>query len=130
MLPTPAKTPRKKTVHSGTLDATARILFPAWAVNHEDALPRVRKGRRQGGFTLQSLAEEEEDSAGIQIYTDSVDRMPEVDESGDNPFVVRKDVRRSARGGRTQSSVAATKYGISKEVDEAVDNGEGIVYVL
>ncbi|TPR09950.1 RNA recognition motif family protein [Aspergillus niger] len=77
MLPTPAKTPRKKAV--ADVGNTARVLFPP---------PSARKKtKKHTGFSLDSFCEDDtQGGSEIQIYTDSRDRIPEVDKSEDNPF--------------------------------------------
>ncbi len=48
--------------------------------------PKKNRGRkRYTGYTLDSFEAQEEDTP-IPIYTDSHDRVPEVDMSQDNPF--------------------------------------------
>jgi hypothetical protein len=78
MLPTPSKTPKKRTRR---IDVTpARVLFQSPLP--PEATPS-RKRRLADTFDL------EEDSAHLNdfsIFTDSRDRMPEVDLSEDNPF--------------------------------------------
>lgn len=120
MLPTPAKTPRtKKGIFS--------IDRPA---SPHDAMPSPRRSRAVKRFTL----DDEPDNARIQVYTDTADRVPEVDEDADNPFVVRKSARKPKISSFSQrlSDVTSgkTKYGMDRATDEAVDNDEGMVYVL
>ncbi|CAL3970880.1 unnamed protein product [Diplocarpon coronariae] len=85
MLPTPVKTPVDRPKHL-TLATTsvARNLFPVRSSSVEEAMPtpKRRGGRNNTGFTIGGS---EEDSQ-IAIFTDSQDRIPEIDESSDNPF--------------------------------------------
>lgn len=120
MLPTPSKTPRtKKGVFS--------IDRPA---GPQDAMPSPRRSRVAKRFTL----DDEPDNERIQVYTDTADRIPEVDEDADNPFVIRRSTRKTKISSFSQrlSDVTSgkTKYGMNREIDEAVDNDEGMVYVL
>jgi len=120
MLPTPSKTPRtKKGIFS--------IDRPA---SPQDAMPSPRRSRTAKRFTL----DDEPDNERIQVYTDTADRIPEVDEDADNPFVVRRSTRKAKVSSFTQrlSDVTSgkTKYGMDRGIDEAVDNDEGMVYVL
>jgi hypothetical protein len=86
MLPTPVKTPQKSPKKSSpAINTIARKLFvrPASA---EDAMPSPKKARKSySGFSLDSFTAEDE-TAPIEIYTDSSERIPEVDLSPDNPF--------------------------------------------
>ncbi len=71
----------------------------------------------------------------MKIYTDSKERVPVPDEGGDeqNPFVVRKSGRKTRStelSDGTTRKRSATQNGMSEEVDQAVANDEGMVYVL
>jgi hypothetical protein len=114
MLPTPAKTPRKKPVDN--VDSTARVLFPP--------LSGQKKKRKQTGFSLDSFTEDPSQGESIQIYTDSRDRIPEVDESEANPFYNKPSANTSARSCRRKTRSR------DKEVDEALNRDDGMVYVL
>lgn len=90
MLPTPSKTPVRRPEDGKTtteVASIARNLFPARPETVEEVMPSPkRKGKkRYTGFTLDSFVAEEDD-APIPIYTDSSERIPEVDTSMDNPF--------------------------------------------
>jgi hypothetical protein len=126
MLPTPAKTPSKREEKYGS----GRLLFASRGANPQDAMPSPRRSRPTKRFTL----DDEPDNERIQVYTDSVDCIPEVDEDADNPFIVRKSARKTKISSFTErlSDVTSgkTKYGMSREIDAAVDNDEGMVYTL
>jgi hypothetical protein len=88
MLPTPAKTPVKRAAKtSASVQSTARILFrPA---NIDDVMPANKRNKtsRHVGFTLDSFdGTEAQSNEEIAIFTDSKERIPEVDASEDNPF--------------------------------------------
>lgn len=90
MLATPAKTPtsKKTAIAAGSINSVARNLFPySRASTIDEAMPSPKKkGRKKlAGFEINSDAEEE---PPIQIYTDSKDRIPEVDK--DSPFYDNK----------------------------------------
>ena len=89
MLPTPAKTPKKRPTETApAIKAIARNLFPVHSGTNEEIMPSPKKNRgrkRYTGYTLDSFEAVEEDMP-IPIYTDSHDRVPEVDMSQDNPF--------------------------------------------
>ncbi|PBP25446.1 hypothetical protein BUE80_DR003862 [Diplocarpon rosae] len=84
MLPTPVKTPVDRPKHLAlATTSVARNLFPARSSSVEEAMPTPkRRGcRNNTGFTIG----DSEDSQ-IAIFTDSQDRIPEIDESSENPF--------------------------------------------
>ncbi|KAK4190782.1 hypothetical protein QBC35DRAFT_54835 [Podospora australis] len=85
MLITPAKTPQKPPTEESKakVDAFARTLF----INREEEImpsPRKVRGKK---YTLDSFSEDAADEP-IPIFTDSHERIPEVDHSSDNPFIV------------------------------------------
>lgn len=132
MLPTPTKTPKKSPnkVAPG-ITSIARNLFPVRYDNPDDAMPTPRRGRKKyGGRNLDCFQAEEKDTP-IQIYTDSHDRVPEVDLSDDNPFYGNKSV---AVPEPTKRSADRRKVEIPGEgeisLDEAMQRQDGAVYVL
>ncbi len=139
MLPTPAKTPRKKPVQPAAVQAAARVLFPSRPDTIEDAMPnpRKRRNKRHVGFSLYSSMEDDGDVGSenqIEIYTDSKDKVPELDPSEDNPFydqhaqtVVSVESRRTkiSKKRKAEHSIDA-----SAEIEEAFNREEGMVYVL
>ncbi|KAI9874622.1 MAG: hypothetical protein M1830_009545 [Pleopsidium flavum] len=142
MLPTPAKTPRKRpTQPAAALKTTARVLFPTDPAPAVDALPspkkKAKKGRRYNGFSLDSFTGEEGnngDDGRIAIFTDSKDRVPELDQSEDNPFYVKKGHGEITSG---QSSTAISKRkklgnGTIKDekIEQALHRDDGMVYVF
>lgn len=134
MYPTPAKTPRKRAPPSD-LGNTARVLFHDIETDPEQIMPtpsKSRKGKKHAALSLESFEGERNDGSKVQIYTDSKERMPEMDESEDNPFIVRKKDKNttSENPSTTGRGRRKAKHGMSKKVDEAVENNEGIVYTL
>lgn len=125
MFPTPDKTPRKRA--SVATGSTARILnFKPG--NLDEVMPTPRK-QRKARF-LQTLEEEGIDGLGddkIEIYTDSKDRVPDLDESEDNPFV---GPRKTPQPKRKSARHASSSNGKDADMEEAVRNEEGIIYVL
>ncbi|KAL5050099.1 hypothetical protein BDW71DRAFT_174744 [Aspergillus fruticulosus] len=113
MLPTPAKTPRKKLVDNA--GSTARVLFPQ---------PGQKKKKKQTGFFLDSFSEDPSQDDSIQIYTDSRDRIPEVDESEENPFYQKPSTSTKPRSSKPKTRSR------DKEVDEALKREDGMVYVF
>ena len=139
MLPTPAKTPRKKPVQPAAVQAAARVLFPSRPDTVEDAMPnpRKRRNKRHVGFSLYSSVEDDGDAGSenpIEIYTDSKDKVPELDPSEDNPFydhhaqTVASSEPRKTKGSKKRK--AEHSIDASTEIEEAFNREEGMVYVL
>lgn len=125
MLPTPAKTPRKKAV--GDVSSTARTLFP------NPASSRPKKARKYTGFSLESFEEDPSDNhKKIEIFTDSRDRIPELDESEGNPFYSKPgNVEASGNAAsRTSKRRKADERKRDKDVEEAIKRDDGMIYVL
>ncbi|MCJ1282621.1 hypothetical protein MMC26_001946 [Xylographa opegraphella] len=134
MLPTPAKTPRKRNTQP-VLTGAARVLFPNRPDNIDEAMPTPTKhGRRPKkhiGFSLDSFDDGDGSSEGkIEIYTDSKDRLPEVDESEDNPFYVKPctEPMTTKRAGKRRKVNDEPNH--NEEVQEMLKRDEGMVYVF
>ena len=139
MLPTPAKTPRKRPAQPApAVKATARVLFPTHPAPGAEVIPspkkKVRKGRKYNGFSLDSFTSgdgNDGENGKIEIFTDSKDRVPEVDESEENPFYVKKNSVQF-----TASKITRTRKKVGEEikrdskVEEALNRDDGLVYVL
>ena len=131
MLPTPAKTPSRKhpsAQNEANIAAIARNLFHA----DDDVMPDAKKKRakKYSGLTLDSFTAVD-DEESISIFTDSHDRVPEVDGTTDNPFYgegaaapVEPIKRRSKRAKVTIPGEGRTT------VEEASHREDGLVYVL
>lgn len=134
MLPTPAKTPRKQDRRKATeLQSAARVLFPSRLDKVEDAMPtkKGRRGRKNVGFSLDSSGEDQDATSAIQIFTDSKDKLPELDLGEDNPFIEKPETtippeptKASARRGR-KGQVKS-----NPQIEESFNHEEGMVYVL
>ncbi|KAL6711233.1 hypothetical protein ACN47E_005764 [Coniothyrium glycines] len=130
MLPTPAKTPRKRRIED--VGSTARVLFPInRAVTVDEVVPTPRKARKTKNlFTLESFAQQNDDSSEkIAIYTDSKERIPTPGSQNDNPFLTTK--------GKGKGKAVATPQKSRKTVDErttkmneAAARDEGMVYMF
>ncbi|TKA77365.1 hypothetical protein B0A49_01504 [Cryomyces minteri] len=141
MLPTPSKTPRKRPdLRHDALKPTARVLFGNQATSFEDTLatPSKRMSKHPVLFSRRGLGSdgtEEDQPEQIEIYTDSQCREPELDESEENPFVLKKkDGPRLQTKGKA-SFLRRTREDISTirrdpAMEEAAKNDEGIVYVF
>ena len=136
MLPTPSKTPKKKVVSSA--NKAARVLFQdnPTMVDFEPSPKRNRKSKRYNGFSLESFSAEDDQNRGqIQIYTDSRDRVPQVDASQSNPFVDHelngeKTGSRRIAGTTKRRKVSEERSKIDPQVAAALEDDEGMVYVL
>jgi hypothetical protein len=134
MLPTPAKTPKKRPSEAAPgIAAIARDLFPIRAETVEEVMPSSKKkGRkRYTGFTLDSFEAEDEDATPIQIYTDSHDRVPEVDPSADNPFYGKNSIAQPEPTKRSSKRRKITVPGEGEQtLEETEQREDGLVYVL
>ncbi|EXJ83028.1 hypothetical protein A1O3_06845 [Capronia epimyces CBS 606.96] len=139
MLPTPVKTPQKKMPPK--VGGAARALFqdntrdvPASA-DLESSPRRSRRTRRYNGYSLESFSAEDDSGRGqIQIFTDSRDKVPQVDKSASNPFVAHT-LDAGASSARKLAGTAKRRKisGQNKrdaQVDDAIRNDEGMVYVF
>jgi hypothetical protein len=123
MLNTPAKTPSRKR-KDANLTGTARLLF---GDNQGLLAPTPRKNRIKSKLDPFSILEDDDvraNSSNIQIYTDSKERVPSMDDDESNPFLTKNASRASTR------SKAKKKNPKDGEMDEAANNDEGMVYVL
>lgn len=135
MLPTPVKTPRKKILPN--VRAAARALFQEQPNAIDEIMPtpkKNRKSKRHNGFSLESIAVGDETGAGVTIFTDSRDNVPEVDLSEDNPFVDRPSEEIASAVKCVTGISKRRKLGAERkkdlQVDEAIRRDEGMVYVL
>jgi len=132
MLPTPDKTPKKRPSEAApAITAVARTLFSNRSETIDEAMPSPKKkGRKKyTGFTLDSFGPEED--RGIQIYTDSHDRVPEADSSTDNPFyglVTDTQPEPTKRSSKRRKITIPGEGELSLE--EAEQREDGMVYVL
>ena len=136
MLPTPVKTPRKKPV--ANVQAAARALFQDQPLDLQEvaaAPSRSKKARRYNGFSLESFsAEGDGTGSNIQIFTDSRDRVPEMDASDDNPFLDHPRKRESTSSKKVAGISKRRKISGERkkdaDVEEAIEKDEGMIYVL
>ena len=139
MLPTPAKTPRKKPPQPAAVQAAARVLFPSRPDTDEEPMPNPRKRRtkRHVGFSLYSSTEDDGEAGSgnqIEIYTDSKDKVPELDPSEDNPFYDRNaqdiDFAEPRKTKNSKKRKAEHSIDAGADIEEAFNRKEGMVYVL
>ena len=135
MLPTPAKTPRKRAIQPG-IGTTARILFPNKPDNVDEAMPTPRKNGRKPkkhiGFSLDSFGEDDSASSEgkIEIYTDSKEKVPELDESEENPFYVKPGQEPPSTIQSSKRRKISGEAKINPELEESFKREDGMVYVL
>jgi hypothetical protein len=128
MLPTPAKTPRKKAV--GAVGDTARTLFPA---AQSSASSRSKRTKKDTAYSLDSFIDNAtRGSSQIEIYTDSRDRIPEIDKREGNLFYKKQNNQESTSHVSARASRRSRREEMKRdqEVDEAVKRKDGMVYVL
>ena len=135
MLPTPIKTPKKKNVPNA--NTAARALFRDQPVIGEEVVPpprRGRPGRKYNGFSLESFSTENEGAeAQVKIFTDSKEKVPELDLNEENPFIDRQQPGESSSPqkvtGASKRRKISGKAKKGDEVEQALKE-DGIVYVL
>lgn len=129
LLPTPAKTPRhQKSV--GHFGVEARSLFPGNASSSS----HTKNTKKPSGFSLDSFHEDSTGNNGpIEIFTDSRDRVPVVNQSLDNPFSSKSEPKMSSD---SETPKAKRQRGPSRHVapeinpKEAVKRTDGMLYTL
>jgi hypothetical protein len=130
MLPTPSKTPRRQTEEQAVagVKSIARNLFP---VSDSEMLSsaKKRKAKKYTGLTMQSFTAENVEEP-IHIFTDSRDRVPEVDTSEENPFYAETaHIEPTKRRSMRRKTVTIPGEG-RVDVAEAIKRDDGTVYVL
>lgn len=129
MLITPAKTPQKPPNEKvkAKVKSVARNLFHS---DDDEVMPSPRKMRTQtqnpNSFYTAEAAE-----TSFQIYTDSHERIPEVDHSAENPFFVGHNAAapEAPRRRSKRSTVSIPGEG-RVSIDEAVRRDDGMLIVL
>lgn len=128
MLPTPAKTPARKSASAQNemnIQAIARNLFAP----DGEIMPSSKK--RAKNYVLDSFSVDDANDS-IEIYTDSNERIPELDTSAENPFwgnhpAAPEPAKRRSK--RKQPTVMVPGEG-ECNVDEVVGREDGMVFVL
>lgn len=128
MLPTPNKTPKKAPTETApAIQAIARNLFPVRSDDQVMPSPKKNKARRTYGLDSFEVAVDEP----IQIFTDSMDRVPEVDRSTDNPFFGDKAHAQPEPAKRAGKRRKITVPGEGERtVEELEQRDDGLVYVF
>ncbi|KAI9762153.1 MAG: hypothetical protein M4579_000633 [Chaenotheca gracillima] len=139
MLPTPAKTPRKRPDQpASALKTTARVLFQDRPETVEEVMPSPRKrSKKQTGLSLGSFADElgQDEGDEIHIFTDSKERVPEADESTENPFYGKAGVsgrppHGPKRSAKKRKSVEKPQEINESNMQEMMKRDDGMVYVF
>ncbi|ETI26020.1 hypothetical protein G647_02797 [Cladophialophora carrionii CBS 160.54] len=135
MLPTPVKTPKKKMVAKANNAARALFQENPDMVDFEPSPRRNRKNKRYNGFSLESFSAEDENHGQIQIFTDSRDRVPQVDHGRSNPFVdheVNSEASTSQKveGTSKRRKLSGERKKVDPQVAAAIREDEGMVYVF
>lgn len=134
MLPTPVKTPQKKHIPKSAM--AARVLFQD-QLGSAQSSPRKQAKKRHNGFSLERDVTPNEE---VAIFTDSRDQLPQLDQSPSNPFysapkskkrLFSKDEPAVTPGPSKRRKVAHKESKkLDPQVEEAIENDEGMVYVL
>ena len=130
MLPTPAKTPQKPPSEKkrADLDKISRNLFTS---HGEDELMPPAKKARGNNFTLDSFSVDEPDDAPIAIFTDSHERVPEIDKSASNPFYgTQSAIAEPAIRRRSKRHTVSIPGEGQVPIEEAVRREDGMLIVL
>lgn len=92
----------------------------------------ARKSKRHIGFSLGSFGDDGEGSQDekIEIYTDTKDKVPEVDLSEDNPFYEEPGKESAPKQRNSKKRKIDGAPGHNEEVQEILKRNEGMVYVL
>ncbi|KAI0870930.1 hypothetical protein GGS24DRAFT_473433 [Hypoxylon argillaceum] len=127
MLPTPAKTPRKQP--NAKTEAASRAIARTLFTTDEDVMftPK-KKAKKYTGLSLDSFRAEdvEED---IQIFTDSRDQFPEMDNSAENPFYGDQVIAEPSKRRSKRKPIVVPGEG-RQSIDEAVKRTDGVLVVF
>ena len=96
-------------------------------------MPTPKKGRhfrKSSAFGLDGYVDEDDADASdnIEIYTDSKERVPVNDQDEENPFVNHEEPpqAKSKGSGKRRRGQSSS----DRRMEEAAENGEGLIYVL
>lgn len=133
MLPTPDKTPKKAPKEiAPQIKSVARSLFTTSRGQSDDELMPSRKSKKRAGYTIDSFEDHmQNEGAEIEIFTDSNERVPEVDESMENPFYghgASMEPKAVKRASKRQKITIPGEGEVTLEEAEARE--DGLVYVL
>ncbi|TGJ81751.1 hypothetical protein E0Z10_g7014 [Xylaria hypoxylon] len=126
MLPTPAKTPRKQP-NTKTEAASRNIARTLFATDEEMLTPK-KKAKKYTGLTLDSFRAEDMEE-NIEIFTDSRDHFPRVDESAENPFYGDHVVAEPSKRRSKRKPISVPGEG-RQSVEDAVKRTDGVLVVF
>ncbi|KAI0537382.1 hypothetical protein GGR58DRAFT_348225 [Xylaria digitata] len=126
MLPTPAKTPRKQP--NAKTEAASRSIARNLFATDADMLTPKKKAKKYTGLTLDSFRAEDVDE-NIEIFTDTRDHFPEVDESAENPFYGGHVVAEPSKRRSKRKPVVVPGEG-RQSVEDAVKRDDGVLVVF
>jgi len=131
MLPTPAKTPKKRPSETApAIASVARNLFPSRADTINDLMPSPKKNRKSNSGTGYSFGSDEKPEP-IAIHVDSTERIPEVDLSAENPFISNYGPPQPEPTKRSSKRRKVTVPGEGEQSFEEVERREdGLIVVL
>ncbi|EED19543.1 conserved hypothetical protein [Talaromyces stipitatus ATCC 10500] len=116
LLPTPVKTPHHQ--KPGKFGYTARSLFTP-----------TKSAKKPSGYSLDSFQEDPTGNhSSIEIYTDSRDRIPVKNDSIDNPFASKSEIKMSSDRETSQFK----RRDLAPELDskEMVERTDGMLYTF
>ncbi|KAI0459109.1 hypothetical protein F5B21DRAFT_457254 [Xylaria acuta] len=124
---TPAKTPHKQP--NAKTEAASRAMARRLFAPEEDIMPTPkRKAKKYTGLTLDSFRAEdvEED---IEIFTDSRDHLPQVDDTVENPFYGDHVVAEPSKRRSKRKPIVVPGEG-RHSVEDAVKRTDGVLVVF
>ncbi|KAK4249519.1 hypothetical protein C7999DRAFT_39350 [Corynascus novoguineensis] len=130
MLITPAKTPQKPPNEKvkAKVKSVARNLFHS---DEEEVMASPRKTRTQTHNNPDSFYSGEPAETSFEIFTDSHERIPEIDNSSDNPFYVSQNTAPPEPPRRRSKRNTVSIPGEGKvSIDEAVRREDGMLIVF
>ncbi|KAK2864954.1 hypothetical protein FQN49_004054 [Arthroderma sp. PD_2] len=137
MLPTPVKTPRKKKVED--LGPAARTLFSSNSKSEdpEAMVPKRSRSKKYTGFSLESFETDPQQAgkSATSQSTDSRDRVPQVNDSMDNPFRSKSaepapSTSKPSSDGTKRRKLDDSSQKRDKNVDKAIRRDDGLLYVF
>lgn len=95
-------------------------------------MPTPRKGkhsRSSSAYGLDGYVDEQDAdvSDNIEIYTDSKERVPTDDGDAENPFIDHAPSQNKPKASKKRRRALSS---VDKRMEQAVENGEGMIYVL
>lgn len=89
-----------------------------------------RRPKKHIAFSLDSFGDDGSSDGKIEIYTDSKDRLPELDVSEQNPFYAQPGVQTPPNKRASKRRKVSSGSDHNGEVQEMLKRNEGMVYVL